>query len=79
MESDVLKTAALRLLGKAMPLWPVSDAGDEDIGPVPQFHCGIDELVDGVSPAVSASVQYDKPIPPSKLSSHLVVTGTGPE
>src|ERR1039457_2398552 len=79
MESDVLKTTALSFLGKALSLRPVSNAGDEDIGPVQQFRCGIYELVKGVGPSVSAGVHHDKSITPSELSSHLVVTRTGPE
>src|ERR1035438_2471865 len=79
MKSDVLKTTALSFLGKALSLRPVSNAGDEDIGPVSQFRCGIHELAEGISPSVCAGVHHDKSITPSELSSHLIVTRAGPE
>src|ERR1039457_893379 len=79
MESDVLMTTALSFLGKALSLRPVSNAGDEDIGPVQQFRCGIYQLVEGVGSSVCAGVHHDKSVIPSELSSHLIVTRAGPE
>src|SRR5262245_8141995 len=79
MESDVPKSTTLCFRSKASSLRPISNAGDEDIGPVAQFHRRMHELLERVGPSMRPGVHHHESIAPPELSPHFVIPGTGPE